>query len=254
MNTPHLILILCIVLAVPVCSAVEIPKDLQIITEDYPPQNYLDNGTLKGISVDVIEEVFYRLESDINRSSFQVLPWQDGYNLTLTTPDTMLFSTVRNPERENLFLWAGPIMTDRKVLFMVNNTILPDKTVSSLRIVALKDDAGTGYALKAGAPKEHIHEALSGEDAIKMLENGSVDAFSYGEIAGRRMIDRYAQDPARIVTGIPLESVETYVAFNKETSPEFVDTVNRLIYTIRTEQERAEINEGSLNLYWNTTV
>lgn len=223
-------------LVAPVCSAIEIPKDLKVITEDYPPQNYLDNGTLKGTSVDVIEEVFHRIGSDINRSSFQVLPWQDGYNLTLTTPDAMLFSTVRNPDRENLFLWAGPIVTDRKVLFMRNNSSLPDTSIPSLRIVALKNDSGEGNAIKAGASKDHILEALSGEDAIKMLEDGSADAFSYGEIAGRRLIDRYAQDPARIMVGIPLGSVETYVAFNKETSPDFVDTVNTSIRAIRSDQ------------------
>lgn len=255
MNILHLTLFLCIALTVPVCAAVEIPKDLQIITEDYPPQNYLDNGTLKGGSVDLIEEVFHQLGSDINRSSFQVLPWQEGYNLTLVTPDTMLFSTVRNPGRERLFLWAGPIMTDRKVLFMLNDTVLPDeKAIPSLRIVVLKDDAGTGYALQAGALGDHILEALSGEDAVKMVENGSADAFSYGEIAGRRLIDQYAQDPAGMVAGIQIGSVETYAAFNKETSSEFVDQVTTVIQEIRSDQEHAGITGDMPYFSGNSSV
>ena len=43
--------------------------------------------------------------SDINRSSFQVMPWYKGYNLTKSTPDTILFSTGRLPERgESVFV------------------------------------------------------------------------------------------------------------------------------------------------------
>lgn len=51
-----------------------IPEDLKIITEDYAPLNYLDNGTLKGISVDLTEAILSRMGSNLTRGSFTVLP------------------------------------------------------------------------------------------------------------------------------------------------------------------------------------
>ena len=106
------LIILAIILCIPAgCYGLEIPPDLQIITENYPPLNYIENGTLQGISVDLMELAFERLDIPVNRSSFQVLPWSEGYTRALNTPNTMLFSTARLPERESQFLWAGPLVS-----------------------------------------------------------------------------------------------------------------------------------------------
>ena len=53
------------------CSGTVIPEDIQIITEDYYPLNFVDNETLQGISVDLFEKILQKMGSDINRSSFK---------------------------------------------------------------------------------------------------------------------------------------------------------------------------------------
>ncbi|PWR76228.1 substrate-binding periplasmic protein [Methanospirillum stamsii] len=113
------------------CFGAVVPNDIQIITEDYYPLNFVDNGTLQGISVDLFEKILQKMGSDINRSSFKELPWSEGYNLVKTTPDTVLFTITRTPEREDEFLWAGPFFTDRDLLF--TNNSFQQSTVLSIK-------------------------------------------------------------------------------------------------------------------------
>jgi len=39
-----------------------------------------------------------------------VVPWARGYHTVQQTPNTALFATIRNAEREPLFQWVGPIL------------------------------------------------------------------------------------------------------------------------------------------------
>ena len=91
-------------------------KDLTYITEQYPPYNYQEDGRLQGISVDLLEKVWERLSVNLNRSAIQLLPWTEGYQRTLKENNTVLFTTFRIPEREQLFKWVGPIASGRDVL------------------------------------------------------------------------------------------------------------------------------------------
>ena len=57
---------------------------LKIYTENSPPSNYLENGRLKGLSVDIVREILHRINMPDN---IQVVPWARGYTLALTQPN-----------------------------------------------------------------------------------------------------------------------------------------------------------------------
>ena len=234
------LIILAIILSIPAgCYGLEIPPDLQIITENYPPLNYIENGTLQGISVDLMELAFERLDIPVNRSSFQVLLWSEGYTRALNTPNTVIFSTARLPERESQYLWAGPLVSDLKVLFSHALAHPVDKNdISGLRIVAITNDSGIGYAIEAGADREKIILVPTPEEAVHMIENGTADAWSYGKMAGIRAIDTYADDPNMIVIGAEIGTIDDYVAFNLNTSAEFVDAIHSTLKELK--QDRSE--------------
>lgn len=245
MKTEFFFATLGILLLIPAWSTgAGVPGDLQVITEEYAPLNYVENGTLQGISVDLMEEILHRMGSDINRSSFRVMPWHEGYNLTKNTPDTLLLSTARFPEREKLFLWAGPVVTDRKALFMLSDTNLSDKAdISLLKIVGVKEDSSIRYATASGADEKNIITVLTAEDAVRMVENRSADAWAYGEIAGQHAITRYADDPSRFVAGKDLGMIEDYFAFNPDTSVEFVKAVNDTLRELKRNRDNSGVTE-----------
>lgn len=90
---------------------------LTYYTEQFPPYNYQENGTLKGVAVDLLGEITGKMGLRVTPDQVHLVPWTEGYQAALTLNNTVLFSTFRLPEREQSFKWAGPISTDRYVLF-----------------------------------------------------------------------------------------------------------------------------------------
>ena len=55
------------------------------MTEQYPPFNYLDeeDGQLKGITVDILMEMFKKAGVGITRDELRILPWARAYKALL---------------------------------------------------------------------------------------------------------------------------------------------------------------------------
>lgn len=235
-------IVLLLLLLQPGISAVEIPEDLQIITEEYAPLNYLENGTLKGISIDVTEEVLSRLGSPITRNAMTLLPWDEGYDLVQHTPNSMLLTTDRLKDRESLFLWAGPVLTLEQVLFVRSDAnISSGDDIAGLKIVVLADDCARTYALNAGADEDQVLEVRSASEAVAMVENRTADGWAYNEIAGKRAIDTYATEPDEFAIGRELGTGMFYLAFNPDTPQEVVDAFNATIRDIKMDRSTTGI-------------
>jgi len=225
---PYAVLLLIGLLTIPLfCCVAVVPQDIRFVTEEYYPLNFVDNGTLQGISVDLMEEILIRLGSDADRSSFEVLPWSEAYERARTIPNTVLFTLSRTPERENDFLWAGPFFTDRDFLFTNEGVNLSDAgDIAALKIAVVKEDRSIFSSLKAGADEKNLVEVMTAEEAISMVDSGSADAFAYGEFPGQKVIAKYAADPSRFARTKEIGSFEDYFAFNRDTPEEFVSSVN----------------------------
>ena len=87
---------------------------LTIVTEDYPPLNYIEDGKLKGPSVEIVKLIKGRLGIE---SEIEVYPWARGYKYLETRDNVVLFSTARTKAREKLFKWVGPIAEKRIGMF-----------------------------------------------------------------------------------------------------------------------------------------
>lgn len=217
-----------------ICSGAVIPKDIQIVTEDYYPLNFVDNGTLQGISVDLMDKILQKMGSDINQSSFKVLPWSEGYNLVKTTPNSVLFTITKSPERENDFLWAGPFFTDRDLIYTkegINLSKMSD--IAALKIAVIKDSRTVTSVLNAGADENNLIEVPTAEEAIKLVNDGSADAFAYGDYPAQKAIAEYAKDPSMFKQTKEIGSFQDYFAFNPDTPEEFVMTVNNTLKELK---------------------
>jgi CheY-like chemotaxis protein len=64
---------------------------LKIYTEDSPPGNYLNEGKIEGLAVDIVREILVRLKLPDN---IEVVPWARGYTLALNQPNVALFDLV----------------------------------------------------------------------------------------------------------------------------------------------------------------
>lgn len=115
--------------------------------------------------------------------------------------------------------------------------ISPLQTSHHARIVAIRNDSGLQLAIDAGTSPDQVIVAETPGQAIAMVENGTADVWSYGEMAGRRMISKYAQNPGLFAPFMEIATVDEYLAFHPDTDPAFVATVNETIREMR--QNRA---------------
>ena len=83
-------------------------SSLTLLAEDSYPNNYLEGGVLKGMSVDLLKDAFRRAGETYTMS---VLPWARAYESALRDPGTCVFSTAHTPAREASFAWVGPLST-----------------------------------------------------------------------------------------------------------------------------------------------
>lgn len=104
---------------------------LQAFTENLPPLNYEDERTARGFSVELLEAMAGQAKLGLG---IKVLPWARAIHMAQSTPNSVLFSLTRTPEREAQYLWVGPI-SDRRIMVyqLARSAPLTLKTVDDLR-------------------------------------------------------------------------------------------------------------------------
>jgi polar amino acid transport system substrate-binding protein len=229
--------------AISCLAAEETPsaKDLTYITHQFPLFNFQKEGRLQGTSVDLLEMAWERMGVNLNTSIIEFLPWTEGYNRTLNEKNTVLFATARLPEREQLFKWAGPIGSDRKVLLAKkdkNLTIAGPEDLKNYRIGAVKDDSATQLLLNSGARKEDLVVESTSKPIIEMLQNDSIDAWAYSETAGRWLIQDSGANASDYRAAYVLAQIDAYYAFNKETPDSLVLSFQQAIDYIKSNKDK----------------
>ena len=109
---------LLFILTLFVCSSAFGGQKLMVLTEDWPPYNYIKNDNIVGISTDLVIAALNKAELDC---TLQLYPWKRAYKVTLETPNTLLYTTSRTKKREKLFKWVGPLFSRKIVLYKLKS-------------------------------------------------------------------------------------------------------------------------------------
>jgi polar amino acid transport system substrate-binding protein len=221
-------------------------EDLTYITEELPPYNYLEDGKLQGISIDLIEEVWERMDVNLNRSIIQLLPWTEGYERALKENNTVLFPTGRLPEREQLFKWAGPIVSGRYALLAKvdrNISVTDPEDLKKYKIAAIEDDLAVQLLEDNGVKKEDIILETTSTPIIEMLKNGSIDAWAYNDITGIWEIQESGENESDYEVAYVLGIADAYLAFNKELPDSLVQSFQEAIDYIKSNKDANGVSD-----------
>ncbi len=75
---------------------------IRVVTEDWSPYNYTEDGEIKGMATEVVRAVLDRAGLDY---TIETLPWARAYKLAQTEPDVLIYSILKLPNRAPLFKW-----------------------------------------------------------------------------------------------------------------------------------------------------
>ena len=218
---------------------------LTYYTEQAPPYNYRENGTLKGISVDLLGEITARMGKRVSPDQVHLVPWSEGYQAALTGNNTVLFTTFRLPERETSFKWVGPITTDRHVLFAARDQAIAINGPGDLkryRIGVVADDAAILQLLEAGVDRHQLVTDTSVPVLINKLAGGEIDLFCYPEMVGRYFVQEATGSPDTFRVVYTMEEVEGYYAFSRDVPDVTVQAFQRALDALKAERDARGIS------------
>lgn len=207
--------------------------EVAYLTEEYYPFNYTDNGEIKGISADLLRQVWAELGE--TERPIMVMPWARAYDRALNVSNTMLFSMARIPQRENLFRWAGPIATTRFVLIAKKSAhiVLPSMgQAEGFRIGTVRDDV-SDWLLQPHADRNRIEPVADMRQNIRKLENDRLDMLAYEESAWRQLAIKNGLSPDDYETVFVLRVTPVFFAFNLDVPPPVVHNFQKALDRIK---------------------
>ncbi|WP_022943309.1 substrate-binding periplasmic protein [Psychromonas hadalis] len=210
-------------------------KDIEILTEAYPPYNFLEGGLLKGISVDLLVAATYKMQAPVKRQEIKLQPWARVYRQALNGTHVMLFSTTRSAERENKFKWVGPIISTRIVAFAKKNSNITISSMESLKdyeVGVIRNDIGD-QLITATVPKNKIQRASNADSLVRKLSIGRIQLWIYEENVARWFIKKNDFENDEFVVVYILEESELYYAFSKDVSDVVIDKLQKALEQVK---------------------
>lgn len=189
--------------------------EFTVMTEEYPPYNYTENGVLKGIATDTVKEILLKIK---HPEMIEVLPWSRAYSLIQRQDNMVLFSMTRTESREQLFKWVGPVAENNWVFFAKKGSGVKISSMGDAKKVnaigTYKDDAGELMLKELGFT--NIDSVIRDELNVKKLEQDKIQLWISGDVQGYIKAKEFKlQDSIEPVYNI--KSMQLYIAFSKNT-------------------------------------
>ncbi|MDE1463418.1 substrate-binding periplasmic protein [Spartinivicinus poritis] len=209
---------------------------LTFITEAYPPYNFVEEGLLRGIAVDLLIAAIQLQSITLKRKNIKIYPWARGYQKLLKGPNIILFSTTRTAARESLFKWAGPISPTRIVLIAAKTRKI--KITSKLDthnyiIGGIRDDVGEQLVLATGYPRNKFISQANANSIVNMLAKQRIDLWAYEEYVGNWFIKQNKLGVEDFETVFLLKEAHLYFAFSKDVDNNLVNLLQQGIDKVK---------------------
>ncbi|MEI7485536.1 MAG: transporter substrate-binding domain-containing protein [Ignavibacteriota bacterium] len=215
-------------------SVIESPNyrfKFQFITEDYKPLNYQEGTELKGLAPDLLREICSNLNIPFEVS---VMQWEKGYQTAQNNNNAVLFSTILNASRKDLFKWAGPIASLDWEFYASSPAKITLATLEDAKAVqkigVIKDYAIEQYLVQQGFT--NLVYVNNNVEAFDKLLKGEIDLFPSDKISAEAALKSINKSFWSVT---PLQTILTdlvYFAFNKQIPDDvvadFQKEINRL--------------------------
>ncbi len=216
--------------------------NLTVLTENnFLPYNYIDDGKLEGISVELVEDMLNK--TDI-KTDITVVPWDRGYNLLKKGPNIALFSTVRSKQREPHFKWVGPLGSI-KMVFLAKKGF--NKTIKSIEDIKKLDSVGlqieedyTSEALKDAGFKNLTYSGVNSLNAF-YLHTGKIDVWFGTEFQMVEHIKKMNLNPDDFEVVYRADElgldIDLYLALSKDVDDAVVEKLQSALDEIKSSGE-----------------
>ncbi|WP_157822297.1 substrate-binding periplasmic protein [Psychromonas sp. Urea-02u-13] len=210
-------------------------QPIQIVTEQYPPYNYEQDGEIKGIGTEVVQAVFKEAGMAAN---IKVYPWARAYKNALKRENVLIYSISRTQQREKFFKWVGVIVPiDFYIYSLIERTDIHIDQLEGAQqysIGTVRSDALEQLFTGKGFSK--VHKSISNKIVMEMLFAERLDLWPISELAANHLLlqNNHALSSVRKVYHLEgFSSDGLYMAFGLQTSDSVVSTFKDALESIK---------------------
>ena len=217
-------------------------KELEIITEDWAPYNYLENGVVTGFSVEIVQAIMAELgESYI----ISLYPGARGESMLDNLPNILSFSLFRTPAREEQYKWIGPISKEAIYFYKRKNDIRTFKTFSDIEKVNKISVAHKGLVLSFVEAKglTNLHKMPKLEAQFRHVLMGRADLSVNATPLGVAYYLKKLNKPtdALVKTQVKLLEFPLYIACSKKIPDSVINKWQRAFEKVKTSGQYQRI-------------
>jgi len=216
-----------------------------ILTEEWKPYNFKKDGIVLGISTDMLVLMLERIGTTQNRKDIMLVPWARAYNMLQNNPGTILFTTTKTEERENMFKWVGPIFEIELNLYALKQRNLKINSIEDIkkyRIGTQRDDVVESLLVKkTGMNVTDFERVASSLLNVKKLYAGRIDLVPQCKETTIIKCKEAGIDPDKFESVYTLDTKSNYYAFHKDTPDEVISTFQAAFDELKGEGKLDEI-------------
>lgn len=212
--------------------------ELELFTESFPPYNFVQEDKIVGINTDVLSLACKQANIDC---SFNLYPWKRAMDSVKRQPNSGLYSTARIPEREDSFIWVGPIVSSYSCFYKLatRDDIIVDNynALKNYTVGIVRSDIYENILQRIGLSegKNYLTYSRKHED-MAMFEQGKLDLIIGSSLTLSSQLTQVNLKPEDIEPVIELNDdalVANYLALNKNTNPELVSKLQNALDQIK---------------------
>ncbi len=195
-----------------------------VMTEQFPPFNYQENNSIKGISTQIVKRLMKEAKLDYD---LELVPWKRAYHTTLNRPNTLIFTIAKTESRMDKFHWIGKISNRKVSLFRLRDrqdlgNMTFEEAKAKAKIATVQGDASTEMIINLGFNKENltvIHDVTSSSLCMKHVVNGRSDYFPMNPYSLKYRVDAGKVPDVFADQFLIYDADGYYIAANIETDP-----------------------------------
>ena len=227
-------------------STAQTLEDIKWFTEEYPPYNFVENGTPKGIAVDLLLAVWKKVGLNKTAKDIKVVPWARGVKMIKTKPGTCLFATTLTSERKDVlgwkFVYPIPLVNEEPENHVVARK---SKKISFDSIEDLKKykgkygvvrgDVGEGLLVGAGVNPAKLDKTANPVSLVKKLEKGRYDLISYSYTTASTKMKEVGIDPSEFEIVFAFPPKPMGFAFYHSTDPAILKKLQEALDSLHSD-------------------
>jgi len=218
---------------------------LRVLTENYPPLSYIEEGVITGYGADVVTAIQKQLGTAF---PMELHVWEEAYEIASNEENILLFTMEKTTEREKLFQFVGPLGSNTAWFYVPYGSKLELMDLDGAR--KLKAIATTSnWFTEQELIKLEFKNLVSVADpieTIKMVLAGKADAAVYTDLTLPQLAKEAGIAPKELKPVLELMSSEYYLAFSAKTAPEIVEAWSEAFHKL---QESGELK--TIKAHWS---